>query len=201
MTAKHIAVIKRARHDARHCGDACGHWQVNDTTTICIADGLGHGKEAEIAAQEAMDYVAHHTAHPLPEIFAGCNARLRSTRGVAMGIAVVDNATGSLTYAGVGNTRAMVAPASVAGMPVVSFPGNSGIVGGGYRSLSCDTALLRPGDLVILTTDGLDEYIDLSLYDAALRADVKRLAEQIMRDWRRDADDAAVLVFRHTGGR
>lgn len=163
---------------------------------ICIADGLGHGKHAEAAAHAAIEYVERHNTQPLPDIFAGCDARLRSTRGVAMGIAVIEDATGELTYAAVGNTRALVT-----GIKAIRLPASPGIVGGGYRSLSRDTAVVRHGDLVILSTDGLQEYIEISRYDAALRTNVERLAERIIHDWRHDADDAAVLVFRYTDGR
>ncbi len=186
-----VAMVKRALDDAPHCGDECGYWPGDDKTTLCVVDGLGHGPDAERAARAAVDYVARHLSEPLADIFAGCNVALHRTRGVAMGLAVVEEGVGRLTYAGIGNTRAMIV-----GERTVHLSSNWGIVGGGYRTLSPETVPLVPGDLVILSTDGVAEMIDLSAYDDELRADVQGLAERIVRDWGRETDDVAVLVFR-----
>ena len=187
-----VAIAKRALHDSSHNGDQGGYWQSDGKTTLCIADGLGHGIEAEKAAQAAIEFVARHFLEPLPDVFAGCNVAIRSTRGVAMGIAVIDEDTGTLTYAGIGNTRAMIV-----GADIVRLVSNHGIVGGGYKTLLPRGVSLMPGDLVVLSTDGLPEIIDMSGYGTDLRRDVHLLAEKIIRDWRRETDDAAVLVCRY----
>lgn len=191
MAAVQVAIAKRALYDDPHCGDECAYWRNGSKTTLCIIDGLGHGKHAETAARAAVDYVATHIAEPLPEIFAGCDSALRHTRGVAMGIAVIDEEAGTLTYAGVGNTRVTIIAENHS-----SLGSTPGIVGGGYRTLSPATVPVRPGTLVVICTDGVRERLDLSGYDSALRADVQRLAERIIEDWRRGGDDAAVLVFK-----
>jgi len=175
-----------------------------------VVDGLGHGPYAEKAARAAIDCVARHCSESLPDIFAVCNEVIRGTRGVAMGIAVIDEETRQLTYAGIGNTRALIVgerpPAPTGshgdrpfrggaeGRPI-RMSSNWGIVGGGYKTLTPKTVPLMPGDLVILSTDGVDEAIDLAGYSDALRADLQRLAGKILRDWGRETDDAAVLVF------
>jgi len=79
---------------------------------------------------------------------------------------------------------------------IVRLPSNYGIVGGGYRKLSPETVPPTPGDLVIMCTDGIKERCDVSAYHDALRGDVGRLAEGILKDWSRETDDTAVLVFR-----
>ncbi len=188
-----IAITKRAFLGETHCGDECAYWQEGGKVTLCIVDGLGHGKDAERAAQAAVEYVAGHLGEPLADIFAGCNSAIRRTRGVAMGIAIVDEEAGTLTYTGIGNTRAMIV--GEAG-PVVRLSSNYGIVGGGYRKLTPETVELHPGDLVILSSDGIKERCDLLAYGDALRGDVQQLAVRILQDWGRETDDAAVLVFR-----
>lgn len=195
-----VGVAKQVQDDAAHCGDQCGCWQSGHGTFLCIADGLGHGEEAQQAAQAAIDYVATHLAEPLGKIFAGCNRALRGTRGVAMGLAVVDSPGKTVTYAGIGNTRAMLVKnihREVVSEPTFRFGGNYGIVGGGYQRLVPERQRLGAGDLVILYTDGLRELISLENYDKALREDVQRLAERILQDWYCGTNDAAVLVFRN----
>ena len=184
-------MAQHALNGNRHCGDQGGYWQNDGKTTLCMIDGLGHGEYAEIAAKAALDYVADHRSEPLRDIFAGCDSAIRHTRGTAMGIAVVDKDAGSLTYVGVGNTRAMIV-----GEKTLRLRSSQGIVGGGYRTLLPETVPLEAGDLVFMFTDGLPEALDVSGYDGALRTDLPRLAQKILQDWRRKTDDAMVLVSR-----
>ena len=191
-----VAITKRPFLGETHCGDECAYWQENGKVTLCIVDGLGHGEHAERAAQAAVEYVADHLAQPLADIFAGCDAALRSTRGVAMGLAVIDEEAGTLTYAGIGNTRAVIIQSA---RSLVCLSSNYGIVGGGYRKLMPETVELTTGDLLVLTTDGIKERCDLLAYGDALRGEAQQLAERILQDWGRETDDAVVLVFRSEG--
>ena len=188
-----VAITKRAFLGETHCGDECAYWHEGGKVTLCIVDGLGHGEDAERAAQAAVEYVAGHLGEPLADIFAGCNAAIRRTRGVAIGIAVVDEEAETLTYAGIGNTRIMIVRGA---QSVTHLSSNNGIVGGGYRELTPETVELHSGDLVILSSDGIRERCDLLAYGAELRGDVQQLADRIVVDWGRETDDAAVLVFR-----
>jgi len=186
-----IAIAKRSFLNDPHCGDQAAYWQSGGKTILCIVDGLGHGEHAERAAKAAVDYVAQHLSEPLPNLFAGCNAAIRHTRGVAMSVVVIEEEAGTLTHAGIDNTRTMIV-----GERIVRLTSNYGIVGGGYRKLSPETVPLTPGDLVIMYTDGIKQRCDVSAYRDALRGDVQQLAERILQDWSRETDDAAVLVFR-----
>jgi len=186
-----IAIAKRPIEDP-YCGDQAAWWERRGDTLLCIVDGLGHGQGAERAAMAALDFVGRRHHRPLPEIFALCNEAVRHTRGVAMSIAVVDPRAGMLTYAGIGNIRALVV-----GEQNRRLSSSYGIVGGGYRRLTPETVPLTPDDLVILATDGVREDFDVSGYDNEILADVTWLAEKVLMDWRRETDDAAVLVFRN----
>ncbi len=174
-----------------HCGDQAEAWEHDGKTVLCMVDGLGHGRAAEHAARAALHFVVRHLHEPLPDIFAGCDIALHNTRGVAMGIGVADPAAGTLTYAGIGNTRALVI-----GKETTQLTNYYGIVGGGYRMLKTETIPLAQDDLVIMCTDGIHQPLDLSAFDDIARSDVTCLAEKILRAARREMDDAAVLVFR-----
>ncbi len=193
-----IGSVKRPLGGDRHCGDQSGHWQKGHLVILCIADGLGHGKHAERAAKGAMTYVASHRTEPLPEIFSGCNREIWKTRGVAMGIAVIDKKARALTYAGIGNTRIVILRSSGSKetpRKTLYLKNDFGIVGGGYKRLMPETVPFAPGDLVMMYTDGVKELIDFTGYEAPLYEDVQKLAEKIIDDWGRDTDDAAVLIY------
>jgi serine phosphatase RsbU (regulator of sigma subunit) len=185
-----IATIKQALNKAPYCGDECGYWEKGTKTVLCIVDGLGHGKGAEIAAQAAVKYIADHQSESLQAIFAGCDKELRETRGAAVGIAVIDEDKGELTYAGIGNTRVIVVNSGTS-----HLGSDYGIIGGGYKTLTPETISIGKGALVIMSTDGVEEVTDLSRYDL-IAVDVHKLAEMIIKDWRVERDDAAVLVYK-----
>jgi len=187
-----VGIAKRALNDAPFCGDECGFWQNGSKTVLCMADGLGHGEHAHTAAKAAVEYVAEHYSEPLLDIFSGCDKAIRHTRGVAMGICLIEEDKQSLTFAGISNTRAMIF-----GEKSRNMTSHYGIVGGGYRRLVLETVPLLPGYLVVLFTDGLPEIINLTKYDEELLQDVNRLAQRILNDWRTGADDAAVLGYRN----
>jgi hypothetical protein len=185
-----IATIKHALDDAPYCGDECGYWEEGTKTALCIIDGLGHGKDAEIAAKVAVNYIACHLSESLQDLFTGCDRELHGTRGAAMGIAVIDEEKGELTYAGIGNTRAIVVNSKN-----FRLGSDYGIVGCGFKKLTPETVAIGKGALVIMFTDGVEELVDLSRYDL-LAGDVHELAEMILGDWRIERDDAAVMVYR-----
>jgi negative regulator of sigma-B (phosphoserine phosphatase) len=194
-----VAIAKRPFPNDLYCGDECAYWQGRDRVTLCVVDGLGHGWDAEKAAKSAIDYVAHHVSEPLPDIFTGCDRAIQHTRGVVMGIAVVDEGAGILTYAGVGNTRIIIAHAHcpVPGLEgTIRLPNKPGFVGNGRSRVLPETVPLSSGDVVVLCTDGIPGEMDITDYKDALCTDVRQLAHRIIQDWGRESDDVAVLVFR-----
>lgn len=191
-----IGIAKRALNDAKECGDACHYWQLDGKIVLCMVDGLGHGIAAEHAAVTAIDCVAANLTKPLGVIFERCDTALTGTRGAAMSVAIVDQVTGSLNYAGIGNANIIFGKAGGK-----RLPNRAGIVGAGFSSFAVENARLARGDLVLMYTDGLKTRIDLMGYDQALMTDPRMLASRVLSDWRRGTDDAAVLAFRYGGGR
>ncbi|RLB27510.1 MAG: hypothetical protein DRH11_18565 [Deltaproteobacteria bacterium] len=200
MADLEIGTAIRPFRNISHCGDRIAYWREEKRTTLCVVDGLGHGIFAQRAAEAAIEYVGDHLSLPLPELFAGCDAEIRATRGVAMGISVIDEQASTLTYAGVGNTRLIIARKETNGpaeqREVHCLMSDYGIVGGGYSKLTPETLPLFQGDWVLMFTDGIRELIDLWSYDEGLLSDAQGLAGRILEDWGRITDDAAVLVLR-----
>jgi len=184
-----IAIAKRPL-EPPHCGDEAGIWTDGSRQILCIVDGLGHGQGAERAAKAAMEYLARHYWEPLKEIFAGCDRAMRNTRGVAIGIATFNPDVETLTYAGIGNTRALLVD-----QPDIALKSDYGIVGGGYRILTPKTVPFSPGQVLVLFTDGIKENIDVGGYESEVKTNAAVLAQKIICDWATCTDDAAVLVF------
>jgi serine/threonine protein phosphatase PrpC len=195
MASVNAAIEKRGLAGESCCGDDAGAWEAEGKVVLCLADGLGHGREAERAAREAVGYVGSHLAVPMRELFDGCNAALRDTRGAAMAVAVVDRHRSTLSFAGVGNVRGLAT-----GTPTTRLTCDFGTLGAGFRRLAVETVHLETGSLVILASDGLSERFEVSAYDEAVRRSPRALATRLLSDWTaRPPDDAAVLVYLHDG--
>jgi phosphoserine phosphatase RsbX len=192
-----IASAKRSFMNDPHCGDTCGHTEWDDKIVLYMIDGLGHGKNAEVAAIAAEEYVLENLDTPLKELFQGCNKAISHTRGVALGIAIVDPAEDNLTFAGINNTRIRVLKAQK--RQSFQMTSDTGIVGGGFRMLVPSTVDFGPGDTALMFTDGVSERMDVSQYRDAHRADLDKWAETILDDWERTNDDRTVLICRNNG--
>ncbi|QLC49037.1 SpoIIE family protein phosphatase [Methanolobus zinderi] len=185
-----IAMESRSFNGDVHCGDQCDWWLEDNILTLCMIDGLGHGKHAEEAAKAALGYVSSHLGESLDTLFSGCDRAIKQTRGVAMGIVRVDLNEYNLEYGGIGNTRAMIY-----GENGSHFSSSWGIVGGGFRHLHIERTQLSPDNLLLMWTDGIPESLKISGYDRYLLQDEQELARAILGDHGRMTDDATILVY------
>ena len=71
-------------------------------------DGLGHGREAALAARRAGAVVRERPTADLVLLVQRCHDALRGTRGAAISLAFVSAADGGLTWLGVGSVEGRV---------------------------------------------------------------------------------------------
>jgi negative regulator of sigma-B (phosphoserine phosphatase) len=183
-----VGVASRSANAAEVCGDRAGWWSLNGLEIVAIADGLGHGPAAAVAASAAIDVAARWPGGDLLDLFPRMNEALRPTRGAAVGVAMVEWATGQITYAAVGNTRA-----ALIGTRTTYLNGYAGIVGVGYRRLDTITVPFSPGDVLAQWTDGLNEQIELTSADRSA-AKLDDTAALLLGRFARGNDDRCVVV-------
>ena len=189
------AGLTRPQPGETACGDSFGIWRQEARTVLALADGLGHGPEAEAAAIRAMAVIARETGLGCEALFAECDRALRDTRGAALAIAIIDPASDTLAFASVGNIRAVLLRAR----GDHRLGGTRGIVGAGYNPLNPDQLLLAPGDRLVLYSDGLPEWLPLREAFDDPHASLDQLAEQCLLRWATGRDDAGLLLYRHHG--
>lgn len=191
-----IAYVSRPMFHESSCGDQGADWLTGEEQILALADGLGHGPEAESAAKAALEYLDGHLDLGFEALFAGCDAAIRKTRGVALEVVRI-GLDGLLRHAGIGNTQARIwSPRRAAERRVVRLSGDPGIVGGGYRRLRPNQLQLEAGDLVILYSDGIQDKFDPAQYDYPLQISPAQLAGQLLNDWAKYHDDAAIMIYR-----
>jgi serine phosphatase RsbU (regulator of sigma subunit) len=183
-----VGIARVAANSGERCGDAARVWLEDGRAVVAIADGLGHGADAAVAADAAMDYVGRHLGDDPMALFRGMHAAMANTRGAAVAMAVIAVDQGTLTYLAVGNTRA-----GVFGWRATRLDSYPGIVGGGFRRLAPVVTPIRPGDRLILWTDGVEEGLSVG---PSPQCDAQAEAAQLLRQFSRGNDDACVVVAR-----
>jgi phosphoserine phosphatase RsbX len=193
------AAKARPRPGENVCGDRMIAVDVDGTgALIGVLDGLGHGAEAAEAASCGVDVLRAARAEPLDVLVQRCHRALSGTRGVAMTLARIDFRTDTLSWAGIGNVAADLVAKHPAGVEVRS---SARLAGGivGYRipeALTPQEVPIRPGDLLVITSDGIvEDHLD----DIDFAASSLAIADQILRRHAKDSDDALVLAARHRG--
>ncbi|WP_203803481.1 SpoIIE family protein phosphatase [Mycobacterium heckeshornense] len=193
------AAAGRPRPGEQVCGDHQVAVELGDDAALfAVLDGLGHGTEAAAAALRAVQVLRGSPAEPLEALVRLCHHALADTRGVAMTLARIDFEAGVLHWTGVGNVAANLVAKAASGVDVRS---SARLTGGivGYRLPEIpplQPVSIRPGDLLIIASDGIDE----NHFDSIdFAAPATTIAEQILDRHGKNTDDALVLAARHRG--
>lgn len=174
------------------CGDAWACHNSPDRMLTVIIDGLGHGLAAAEAAQEGIA-IFHDRVQSTPtEILQYIHDALRKTRGAVAGIAEIRPKERTMTFAGVGNISAVrLSPAKSQSM--VSHNGTLGSIASRIQAFRSDWT---PDSTLILHSDGLQTRWDLSNYAGLLARHPAIIGGTLLRDFRRQRDDASVVVVK-----
>lgn len=196
------------------CGDAW-HTQPDPRGfTLALADGLGHGADAHVAAFSALDVARRRAGLPPAAMMEQADAALRATRGAAIAFARFDLAGACMTFCGTGNISAIAYGTGhprnrLARLPDVrgSSPRESyqlmsrnGIVGHTMRGTQEFEMSWNADAMLILHSDGVGTRWDLSSYPGLHRQPAVIIAAVLYRDFSRRRDDATVVVVKARPG-
>ncbi len=162
-----------------------------EKTVVAIIDGLGHGKEAHIAAQLAREQIILKAEFPVKTIIESVHQRIRGTRGCVIGLAFFDATANKLFYAGIGNIEGFVFSSGTK-KNLLSF---GGIVGHNMRTPRVLDFEFGKEDYLCLYTDGItsrwrSEHINWNEHP-------QKNAEHLLNNYSRQNDDATVLIVRY----
>lgn len=173
------------------CGDAWGYCTVNGRLYVILADGLGHGELAAMAAREAVKtFVSSAPEIDLPHVVQRMDAALHSTRGAAAGTMCVDRGANTITFAGVGNVAAWVDD----GDRRRALASTPGIVGAKVKKVHTVQMALDRNSTIVMHSDGLSSKWDLGQYPGLRGREPALIAATLLRDAGIRHDDASVVV-------
>jgi len=168
-----------------------------DGVLVAVADGLGHGVEAAAAADAAVSSLEGHAGEPLISLLKRSHEALRSTRGAVMSLAWLSAREGTMTWLGVGNVEGVLLRANPeASRQAESLLLRGGVIGSKLPSLHAAAISIAHGDTLIFATDGIRNGFT---QDLSPGEPPQRIADRVMARYRRNADDALILVVRYMG--
>ncbi|MDI1433101.1 MULTISPECIES: SpoIIE family protein phosphatase [Polyangium] len=184
-----IGTAERPADGETVCGDAHLILERKPRTLILVADGLGHGPHAALAASTLCKYVEEHVEEPLEMLLRGADRAVASTRGAAVMLARVDAQTATLDVAGVGN----VALRSWSKEKIQPLPAR-GVLGRGIRHVRIFRYGLVHGDMFALYTDGISGSFDI---EQVKHQSATMIARSVLEGYRKSHDDATCVVVRY----
>jgi negative regulator of sigma-B (phosphoserine phosphatase) len=187
-----FGIVKRPYLGMSVSGDSYLVKEFDDKVLIAVVDGLGHGLEAAEAANKAVQCIRENYDLGLTEIIRMCHETLRSTRGAALGIVLINQKSLTLSYAGIGEVgmRVVNARNEKPAKPVSM----DGVVGQNIRKIKEDVFTYVPGDVIILHSDGISDKFNLYLEPFMMMEEPQKIAESIADRFGKSTDDALIIV-------
>jgi anti-sigma regulatory factor (Ser/Thr protein kinase) len=174
-------------------GDGFAWRDVEGRRQVLVCDGLGHGRLAAAATQEALRAFAAAAAQPPAAVVEALHRTLGHTRGAALAVAELDQERGCVRYAGLGNIAGTVLAPDGSRRGMVSLPG---IAGHQKRQIREYEYELLPGASVLMHSDGVVDRWRAGDYPGLLTHAPQTIAATVLRDAGTRRDDAGVLVAR-----
>jgi len=158
---------------------------------MLVADGLGHGPEANQAVNEAVSTFKDHTANSVVDILRDMHRDIRKTRGIVGTVVMFDFEKRAWKIAGIGNISTKLL--SSAGFK--SYISYNGIIGHNIPNTMHDQELsYNDYQQIILCSDGIRSRWDISKYPGITKCDLTLTAAAIYKDFARRTDDMSVVV-------
>jgi len=176
----------------RVCGDAWAFHHTQERMVVLLSDGLGHGHDAAEAAQEAVTSFQKRRDMAPGDILGCLHDALKKTRGAVAAVAEIRPEAGTLTYAGIGNISASVISPD-GSRSLVSHNGTLGMITSRIQEFQSPWT---PDAILVLHSDGLQSRWDLTSYAGLVSRHPAIIGAVLLRDFRRQRDDASVVVVK-----
>ncbi|HEY6491396.1 MAG TPA: SpoIIE family protein phosphatase [Terracidiphilus sp.] len=176
----------------RVCGDGWSYHIAAERALVMLVDGLGHGLGAAEAAQEAIATFQTQVKLAPGQILQDVHDALRKTRGAVAAIVEIRPQEQTLLYAGVGNICCSMLSNSAS----QSFVSHNGTLGLRISKIQEFRSEWPADGVLVLHSDGLQSKWDLGSYAGLLARHPAIIGGVLLRDFRRQRDDASVVVVK-----
>ncbi|PJJ79675.1 SpoIIE family protein phosphatase [Mucilaginibacter auburnensis] len=160
---------------------------------LLVADGLGHGPEANLAVNEAVKSFKSCPYNSPADIIRYIHRDIRKTRGIVGTVAIFDMNAKAVRIAGVGNISSRLS----GGVNNKTLLAYNGIIGHNIPTTMNDH-LMHFADYqqLVLCSDGIKSRWETIKHAGINRCDNTILAAAIYKDFSRQTDDMSVIIAR-----
>ncbi|WP_338877055.1 SpoIIE family protein phosphatase [Spirosoma sp. SC4-14] len=174
-------------------GDGCYVKLTASHIKLFLGDGLGHGPEANLAVQTAINAFRLCAEHQPVAIVRQLHRSVTKTRGLVGAVVVYDTQNKQWNWCGVGNISTRISGS----LRTKNFLSYNGIIGMNLPNSMNDHALpFEQGQLLMMGSDGLQSRWDITKYTLIHRYDLSILAAAIYKDFARQTDDTSIFIGR-----
>ncbi|MDB6028728.1 MAG: putative anti-sigma regulatory factor, serine/threonine protein kinase [Verrucomicrobiales bacterium] len=173
------------------CGDAWAEKTTEAGQQLLLVDGLGHGPGAAQASDTAVEVFLEKNL-PAKEMIEALHLALKTSVGAVVGLVEITPRGRTFSFIGLGNIAGRVSN----GEERKSLLSHNGTVGVALHSVRQENYPWRNNSLLVMHTDGISGKWDLENYPGLSSRHPSVIAGVIYRDFRRDRDDASVIVMR-----
>jgi phosphoserine phosphatase RsbX len=186
-------IMKRALTGLENeCGDTGVVRLYDGHCFIALIDVLGHGKEAFDVAVTAEAYLLNHYEEDLKEIMKGLHTHLKGSRGAVATICRLNLETGVMNYSGVGNISV-----KRFGTRTERLISKDGVIGYMMSSPMEKQTKFHPGDILILSSDGIKEYFNVDDFPGILTGNARNITTGFLEQLGKNNDDASCIALRY----
>lgn len=167
--------VKRTKNDVR----------------VFLGDGLGHGKFAQEAVDQAGNFFfATEEENPV-DIVRQMHEKVRRTRGLVATIGILDKKTNQWRICGVGNILTRL----YQGITYKNYMSYNGTIGLNIpNSINVSTFPAERNQYLVMCSDGIRSRWDLTRFPSILKYDNMVMAAAIYKDFNRGTDDSSILI-------
>ncbi|HEY6135614.1 MAG TPA: SpoIIE family protein phosphatase [Rubrivivax sp.] len=191
-TALELAGICVAAPGESVSGDSWASCERDQRGGLIVADGLGHGPEAAIAADGAIGVFLRHPGLAPAELLGKAHESLRGTRGAAVAVVAFDAIDNRLTICGAGNIVGRL----ISGTEDRSLMTQHGTVGLQVHRWQPMHYDWREHAVLVVHSDGIATRWNLQDVPRLLHCSAAVIAAWILHLHCRGRDDATVVVMR-----
>ncbi len=173
------------------CGDGFYTKVSKDHVKLFLGDGLGHGKGAQAAVQEAIEAFRICPEDTPRETLRFIHSAVKKTRGLVGTVVIFDIKERKWSICGIGNIFTRLQGASVS----KNYVAHNGIIGLNIPHTMRDEVVdYERGQNLIMCSDGIKTRWDLLRYPGILRCDLAFVGAALFKDFARDTDDMAIAA-------
>ncbi|MEG3639201.1 SpoIIE family protein phosphatase [Magnetococcus sp. PR-3] len=156
-----------------------------------IIDVSGHGAEAHALTKKLSEAVQNAPSEDLDALLHMLHDMAKGTRGAAAGLALLNRASGRLSFAGIGNVH--IRTISLRNWRGVS---RDGILGERMRNILPQSTAITSGDIIMLASDGVSESAPCRFLVRGSPLKAKHLVDKVMHASAKMTDDASCVVIK-----